>query len=142
MTAFLDQYRRPPPGPDPDDIIDLAPYTGQPTAQTLIAEWIDGCAKRPPRDVIGRVGKQLARLLDDGTDPADLRAGLTAWQAKGLDPSVLPSVVNQVMNGGGPDRGQRGNGIPRRWAENRAKYARWIERAATLDAADRQELEP
>jgi hypothetical protein len=141
MAAFLGEFRRALPGRDAPDVIDLAAYTdpaaGQPTAQALTAEWLDRCARRPPRDVIGRVGKQLSRLLGDGIDPADIRAGLAAWQAKGLDPSVLPSVVNEVMNGG---RG--GNGIPRRWAENRAKYARWIERARTLDDDERRELEP
>lgn len=99
-----------------------------PTAPPIIAEWIKRCARRPPRAVIGQVGRQVAALLADGTDADDIRAGLAAWQAKGLDPCKLPSVVNEVMNGGGA--------LPRRWAENRAKYARWAERARALDAAD------
>jgi hypothetical protein len=99
-----------------------------PGAQALIAEWVGNCAKRPPKAVIGQVGKHLAQMLADGTDPADIRRGLAAWQAKGLHPATLPSVVNEVMNGSAA--------IPPRWAEDRARYARWMERARARDAAE------
>jgi hypothetical protein len=72
------------------------------TAQQLIAEWIDHVPKRPPSSVIGQVGKQLATLVAEGQDPADLRRGLAAWASKGLHPSTLPSVVHEVTTTRGP----------------------------------------
>jgi len=68
------------------------------TAQTYLAEWLDHCASRPPGSVVGQVGKQLKAMLAEGIDPADVRAGLAAWHVKGLHPSTLPSVVNELMN--------------------------------------------
>jgi hypothetical protein len=37
-------------------------------------------------------------MLAEGIDPADVRRGLAAWVGKGLHPSALPSVVNELMN--------------------------------------------
>jgi hypothetical protein len=82
------------------------------TAQTLIAEWLDACPKRPPGDVIGQIGKHLAALLGEGIDPADVRNGLAEWHRKGLHPRTLSSVVNEVMN----SRPQRRNGQDIDWA--------------------------
>lgn len=66
--------------------------------QSLIAEWIDHVPKRPPGNVIGQIGKQLRAMADEGIELADLRRGLAEWVDKGLHPSTLPSVVNEVMN--------------------------------------------
>lgn len=66
------------------------------TTQTLIAEWIDHCGNRPPNDVVGQVSKRVAKMLDEGIPYADIRRGLAAWQAKGLHPSALPSVVHET----------------------------------------------
>jgi hypothetical protein len=68
------------------------------TAQTLIGEWIDNCRKRPPNNVIGQVGKQIRAMLAEGIDPTDVRRGFAEWHRKGIHPSALPSVVNEVMN--------------------------------------------
>jgi hypothetical protein len=68
------------------------------TAQTLVAEWIDHCRKRPPDRVIGQVSKELRLLLDEGHDVTDIRTGLAAWHQKSLHPSALASVVNELMN--------------------------------------------
>lgn len=70
-----------------------------PTAQTIVGEWIDRCTKRPPKVVIGQVAKHVKALLEEGIDPYDIRRGMAAWMAKGLNPSTLPSVVNEIMNG-------------------------------------------
>jgi len=67
-------------------------------ADTIVGEWVGRCRKRPPRNVIGMVGKHIKVLLGEGVDPADVRAGLLCWERKGLHPSTLPSVVNEVMN--------------------------------------------
>lgn len=64
----------------------------------LIAEYIDRCRKRPPGQVISQVGKAVKAMLAEGIDPDDIRRGMAAWHSKGLNPSSLPSVVNEVMN--------------------------------------------
>lgn len=69
-----------------------------PSAQTLVASWIDGCRRRPPGSVIAQVGKNVKAMLAEGIDPADVQAGLSEWARKSLHPSTLPSVVNEVMN--------------------------------------------
>jgi hypothetical protein len=68
------------------------------TTDALIAEWLEHCTSRPPGSVIGQVGKQVKAMLAEGIDPADVRRGLAAWAKKGLHPSTLPSVINEVMN--------------------------------------------
>lgn len=68
------------------------------SAQPIVASWIDGCRKRPPNPVIGQTSKQIKALLEEGVDPEDVRAGVDLWAAKGLHPSALPSVVNELMN--------------------------------------------
>jgi hypothetical protein len=68
------------------------------TTNALIGEWIEHCPKRPPNNVIGQVGKQIKAMLGEGIDPVDVRRGLAEWASKGLHPSALPSVVNEVMN--------------------------------------------
>jgi hypothetical protein len=97
------------------------------SAQDLIGEWIDHCRKRPPDRVIGQAGKQVKTLLAEGIDPDDIRRGLAAWHSKGLDPSTIPSVVNQVMNG---------SGKPRRQAETDAQFERQMARAKAKEEHD------
>jgi hypothetical protein len=69
-----------------------------PTAQTLLAEYIDHVPKRPPSRVLGQLGRELSALLAEGVAPDDVRNGLIAWSRKSLHPSTLASVVNEVMN--------------------------------------------
>jgi len=68
------------------------------SAQTIVGEWIDRCAKRPPSQTIGQTSKQIKNLLDDGITPDDIRRGLAKWMAKGSAPSAIPSFVNEAMN--------------------------------------------
>ncbi|MFJ4009417.1 hypothetical protein [Streptomyces sp. NPDC090026] len=69
------------------------------TAQTIVGEWLERCTARPPRAVIGQMAKQIRVLLDeDGIHPDWIRRGIAQWMARGLHPSTLPSVVNEVMN--------------------------------------------
>lgn len=77
-----------------------------PTTQTIVAEWIDRCRKRPPSPTIGQMAKSIEALLAEGIDADDVRRGIAAWTTKGLHPSTLPSVVNEVMNSGGRSRNQ------------------------------------
>ncbi|MFD9444989.1 hypothetical protein [Streptomyces sp. NPDC060001] len=89
---------------DPDDS-DFVGATEDPDpigANTIVAEWIDRCTKRPPGNVIGRVAKQIKKLLDEDIDADDIRRGLSRWMTKGADPSSIPSFVNEAMNAGPP----------------------------------------
>ena len=94
-----------PPTPSPQPPATVPPTAGAvassaPTAQTLIAEWIDHCdGKRPPGQVIGQVAKHLGQMLDEGIPIEHVRAGLAAWHDKRLHPSALPSVVHEVRQG-------------------------------------------
>ncbi|MEV6753152.1 hypothetical protein [Streptomyces sp. NPDC051214] len=68
------------------------------SAKTLIGEYAAACPNRPPSSFLGHLGKQTAQLLADGIEAAHVRAGLERLRAKGLHPSVLPSLVNEAMN--------------------------------------------
>lgn len=105
------------------------------TADQLIAYWIDHVPKRPPGQVIGRVGKSIKAMLGEGIDPADIAAGLEAWATRGKDPSVLPSIVNEVMNAGGAahvrNRGPAGDDLG-----GDAHMSRYLARAAARKARE------
>ncbi|MFJ2195336.1 hypothetical protein [Streptomyces violaceusniger] len=75
-----------------------APAPDTVSAQQLIGEYAAACAHPPPKDVTGHLGRQVRKLLDEGIDPAHIRAGLERHRAKGLHPSVLPSLVHEAMN--------------------------------------------
>lgn len=90
----------PTPTPVPPSAGAVAPraHAAPATADQLIADWLDHIPKRPPGQVIGQVGKHIKAMLTENIDPADIRRGIAAWVTKGLHPSTLPSVVNEVMN--------------------------------------------
>lgn len=69
----------------------------QRNAATLLAEWLESRPKRPPQRVINHVAGELKKLLDEGIDYDDVRAGFIAWSHKGKHPSTLPSFVNEAM---------------------------------------------
>ncbi|MCD2468629.1 hypothetical protein MBT42_34410 [Streptomyces sp. MBT42] len=75
-----------------------APAPETASAQQLIAEYTVACAHRPPSGVLGHLGRETAKLLAEGIDPAHVRAGLALHRAKGLHPSTLPSLVHEAMN--------------------------------------------
>lgn len=68
------------------------------SAKKLIAEYVAACANRPPAGFLGHLGKETAKLLAEGIDAAYVRTGLKRLHAKGLHPSVLPTLVNEAMN--------------------------------------------
>lgn len=73
-----------------------APSSANPaTAQTLIGEWVDSLDVRPPSRVIGQLSREVKQLLDDGQPVDDVRHAVAAWQAKGLNPSTLASVLHE-----------------------------------------------
>lgn len=69
-----------------------------PTVDKIVGGWLENCRKRPPANVIAHTGKTIKTLLSEGIDPDDVARGVTLWAEKGLHPSALPSVVNQIMN--------------------------------------------
>jgi hypothetical protein len=75
-----------------------APAPGTVSANQLIAEYAAACAHRPPGNVLGHLGREARRLLEEGIAPAHVRAGLDLHRAKGLHPSTLPSLVHEAMN--------------------------------------------
>jgi hypothetical protein len=71
------------------------------TAQTIVGEWLERCAERPPSRVIGQLSKEIRILLDeDRIHPDWIRRGIARWMQKNLHPATLASVVNEVMNSG------------------------------------------
>ncbi|MFF4059216.1 hypothetical protein ACFYZ8_21065 [Streptomyces sp. NPDC001668] len=75
-----------------------APAPDTVSAQHLIAEYTAACAHRPPKDVLGHLGRVVHKLLGEGIAPAHIRVGLERHRAKGLHPSTLPSLVHEAMN--------------------------------------------
>ncbi|MEV0536474.1 hypothetical protein [Kitasatospora sp. NPDC050463] len=67
-------------------------------AGTLLAEYIAGCPAPVPAKVKGHLAKVIKELLDTGTHPDHVRAGLALWGEKALSPSLLPSMVHQALN--------------------------------------------
>lgn len=68
------------------------------SSQTLVGEWIDNCAERPPGRVIGQLSKEIKTLLDEGQNYQQVRSAVQVWNTKGTHPSVLPSVLHELRN--------------------------------------------
>ncbi|MEV7085903.1 hypothetical protein AB0O07_08415 [Streptomyces sp. NPDC093085] len=64
----------------------------------LVGEYIAACEERPPKDVIGHLGRIAKTLLGEGIAPEHVRAGLQNFAANPKHPSVLTSMVNEAMN--------------------------------------------
>jgi hypothetical protein len=69
-----------------------------PTAKQLTAEYVAKCKARPPKPVIDRTGREVAKLLDEGVDPAAIRAGLELLRVRAKHPSLLAALVNEHLN--------------------------------------------
>lgn len=80
--------------PEPDGSGSAAP-----TAQTLLAKWIDHCRQPPTARVKGHVARELGGLLNEGIPVADVEAGLAEWHRRNLHPSTLSSVVHELRQG-------------------------------------------
>jgi len=116
----------PPIGADVAEIVDAEIVPDTPSAQDLVAEWIDHCDARPPKAVIGQIAKHVKAMLAEGIEFDRVRSGLAEWNRKGLHPSTLPSVVHEVAN-----KQPRSNGGSRNeeWrAMQERQMARAIER--------------
>ncbi|MFJ4689254.1 hypothetical protein [Streptomyces sp. NPDC088789] len=78
------------------------------SAKELVAEYASGCPRRPPGDVLSLLGRKARALLEEGFEPVHIRAAMERLRARGLHPSVLPSLVNEIVNTPGP----AGAGVP------------------------------
>lgn len=87
----------PAPGSSPVNVLESAD-AGEWSAKRLMAEYLRGCNRRPPRNFLGHLGKEIRQLLDEGFEPDSLRPALERLRVKGLHPSVLPSLVNEALN--------------------------------------------
>jgi hypothetical protein len=112
---------------------DAAAVAAQPSAQSLIAEWLDHLppGKRPPKQVLGQVGRELAAMVDEGIPYDDLQVGLATWQARGLHPSSLASVVHAARTAPATSGAK-----PSTTDQRVAAVAALLPRMAALDAAD------
>ncbi|MEI5100960.1 hypothetical protein RB200_23470 [Streptomyces sp. PmtG] len=68
------------------------------SAKQLVAEYVRGCSRRPPEDFLGHLGRKINTLLDERFEARDIRAALDKLRSKGLNPSTLPSLVNEIVN--------------------------------------------
>jgi len=71
-------------------------------SQTLIAEWVDfrvskGIENKPTDQMIGRVGKELKKLLAEVSYDI-VRQGLVEWSEKSSAPTAIPSFVDRVQS--------------------------------------------
>ncbi|MEU1149360.1 hypothetical protein ACFYO9_29160 [Streptomyces sp. NPDC005863] len=86
--SFLTGREAPAPDASPEKV----------SAKHLVGEYVRGCNRRPPEDFLGHLGRKINTLLDERFEADDIRAALDKLRAKGLNPSVLPSLVNEVVN--------------------------------------------
>lgn len=99
-------------------------------AKDLVAEYVQGCAHRPPQDVLGLLGRKVKALLGEGFTAETLRTALERLRAKGLHPSVLPSLVNEVLNAPsqqGPSTSSASGAEP--WAASTTAYRPYLDPA-------------
>ncbi|MCC0094648.1 hypothetical protein K7B10_07595 [Streptomyces flavotricini] len=75
---------------------------GPDSTKALVAEYVSSHVQRPPKDVIGLVGRHVKGLLEEGFDAEVIRAALERLRFKNLHPSVLPSLVNEALNAAPP----------------------------------------
>lgn len=72
--------------------------TSPPSGGALVKEHLDAMSARPPNRVVGQTAKIVGELLAEGVPEGHIRAGLSTLRAKSLNPSTLPSLVNESMN--------------------------------------------
>ncbi|MFD8206277.1 hypothetical protein ACFV2S_07760 [Streptomyces sp. NPDC059695] len=75
-----------------------APALDSVSTKDLIGEYAAACPHRPPQNVLGHLGREVKKLLDEGISPDHIRAGLALHRAKGLHSSTLPSLVHEAMS--------------------------------------------
>ena len=113
-----------------------SPVVQIPTAQNLVAAYVDAYRAKaghdPPSRVKGQLAREISQLLRDGVPVAAVKAGMREWFGLNTHPSTLASFVEVEARGGqaraSPDKAQRQVDQARRTYE---------EMMADADAADR-----
>ncbi len=85
--------------PEPTELFPVERPEPAITAGALVGEWIDQCQHPPPARVKGQIARLIRELLDEGIDPEHIRAGIADWMTRDVHPGVLPSIINNLMNG-------------------------------------------
>ncbi|MEU5518724.1 hypothetical protein AB0H65_30545 [Streptomyces griseoaurantiacus] len=67
-------------------------------ASDLVAGYVRSCATRPPNSVLGHLGREVKKLIDEGVELRHIQAGLARYAEIQGHPSRLPSLVNDAMN--------------------------------------------
>ncbi|MEU3188817.1 hypothetical protein ABZ707_32150 [Streptomyces sp. NPDC006923] len=97
------------------------------SAKQLVADYASGCHRRPPSSTLGHLGREIKTLLAEDFEPDDIRTALIRLRSKGLHPSVLPSLVNEVVNasphGTSPPSSASGGGL---WASSGSAYTPYL----------------
>jgi hypothetical protein len=73
-----------------------------PTAQTILArfiDWVHADGGDLTKQTIGRLGKQIAALLEQDKPERAIRQGLADWYAAGQNPASFDSFVNAALRG-------------------------------------------
>lgn len=106
----------------------LDPSSEQSSAKELVAEYAADCHRRPPSRTLGHLGREIKNLLEEDFSPGDIRRALTVLRAKGLSPSVLPSLVNQVVNASPPSTSPAGASASGAgpWASTASSYTPYL----------------
>lgn len=81
-----------------DYVAEPEPEIIQENAGSIIAQWIESQAQRPPGRVIGQLSKEIKTLLDEGHAYEEVLAATQAWSRKSLHPSTLASVLHETRN--------------------------------------------
>lgn len=114
VVTSVHPYKEEPPREPPEEPVPpsagraSAPAPPQPCKpgtdedQPLLGEYVHACKTRPPAQVLAALGRQLRGLLGEGYDAEDLRRALATLRRKGLHPSALPAVLNEVLNADPP----------------------------------------
>lgn len=97
-----------------------ATITPLPTAQTLVAAYVDAYRGRaghdPPRQIKGQVARHLRQAIEDGVTTDHIKAGFVEWFDADQHPATLPSFIEVAGRNGQP------RSRPTRQQQGRAQY--------------------
>jgi hypothetical protein len=102
------------PSQEQPSLIPTGDSSAEPTAQTIVAafiDWVRESGGELTRRTVGQLAKQIGDLLAQGVPDRFIRKGLADWHASGLPASTLDSFVNAAMNAAARGRAaQNGRG--------------------------------
>lgn len=117
---------------------DASASPSEPSAQHLVAEWIDlGGGVQPDRRLKGQVSQEFKRLLDEGIPFEQVQSGMRIWHEKNLAIGALKSCVHGIRTGtnGRPPA----NGAAHRPSTTDVRVATGVALVEKFRAIDQQE---